>query len=390
MRLLLTALLCAASAALFVSSSRAIEAGADLSWLPAYEEGGATYLQNGKVVDPVALLCEEGFSLARLRLWHSPEKPWHGLPATLDFAERLAGGGLDIVLDIHYSDTWADPGHQAKPRAWEGVSFDALVDSVYVYTRSVVGAFVERGVRPRYVQIGNEISGGLLWDDGRVSGGWDTDEQWDRLCALLTAASAGVRDAGGESTARSALDAPPGAGRDDPQDASSRTRGPRVVIHYDDGADYLGCGRFLEGIMSRGVDFDVLGVSFYPWWHGSLVDLHANLSDLALRYGKEMMVVETGYPWTLGWCDDTHNIVGLPEHLLDGYPATPEGQAAFLADLMAAMSRVPGAAVSGVLYWEPAAVCTPDGPGSPIENLALFDFNGEALSGLGAFGSASH
>jgi arabinogalactan endo-1,4-beta-galactosidase len=335
-----------------------VDAGADISWLPLAEASGVEYRYRGETRDLVELLLERQLPLVRLRLWHTPTEHWHGLESTLDFAERAAAAGCDIMLDIHYSDTWADPAHQTKPAAWGGVDLPALADSVYVYTNGVVRRFRDRGVSIKYVQIGNEISGGMLWDEGRVGGAWDTPAQWEQLCTLLEAGAAAVRDS---------------------LPSSER---PEIVIHVDNGADNGLCRWFFDNVTSRSVEFDVIGVSFYPWWHGTLADLDANLRDLAAHYGKRVMVVETAYPWTLAWCDDTHNPVGLPEHLHEGYEATPEGQAMFLADLHALLDGVPGGAGAGPVVWEPAFLCSEGGPGTPWENLALFDFEGEALPAL--------
>lgn len=358
-RFAVVALCLAAGALIHPSVSGALEAGTDISWLPAAEHAGAEYSADGVPRDVVELLHENGLSLVRLRLWHTPTEHWYGLASTLDFAERVAAAGCDIMLDIHYSDTWADPGHQTKPAAWNELSFPALVDSVYAYTNGVVRRFRDGGVPLKYVQVGNEISGGLLWDEGRVAGEWDTPAQWAQLTELLAAAVSAVRDS-----------LPP-------------TEHPKIVIHVDNGANNGLCRWFFDGVSAGGVEFDVIGVSFYPWWHGTMTELDANLRDMAVCYGKPVMVVETAYPWTLGWCDDTHNPVGLPEHLHDGYPATPEGQASFLSDLLALLEAVPGNAGLGPVYWEPASVCIDGGPGSPWENLAFFDFEGDALPALG-------
>jgi arabinogalactan endo-1,4-beta-galactosidase len=333
-------------------------AGADVSWLPAYEDAGAIYRFEGRRVDPVRLMLSNDLTLMRLRLWHTPAEAWNGLPRTLDFADTLSRRGADIMLDIHYSDTWADPGHQIKPAAWRDLALDALADSVRAYTAAVLRSFDERGVALKYVQIGNEISSGFLWDEGRVGGTWDTPEQWSKLCALLDAALSAVRQGRPEGER------------------------PLTVLHVDNGADNALCRWFFDHIRAGGVEFDAIAVSYYPWWHGSLADLEANLRDLGQRYGKPVMVVETAYPWTLAWCDSTHNIVGLPAQLLKGYPATPGGQAAFMSALLSIVSSVPDGLGTALIYWEPAAICVRGGPGSPWENLALFDFGWEALPAL--------
>jgi len=267
------------------------------------------------------------------------------------------------MLDIHYSDSWADPGQQTKPAAWEGLPFAALVDSVSAYTNSVVLAFRDADVLPEYIQIGNEVSSGMLWDDGRVGwegSEWDTPTQWDNLAALLSA---------GIDGARASL---------------SASEQPGIIIHRADGGDNAGCQWFYGNLLARGVSFDIIGLSFYPWWHGTVWDLRDNLEDLAARYGKELMVVETAYPWTLDWLEDgTNNFVRQESQLHEHYPASPDGQFEFLRDVVAVVEGVPGGLGTGVIYWEPEFLSVDGGPGSPYENLTLFDFDGDALRGLG-------
>ena len=333
--------------------------GADLSFVPQLESLGATYRVDGSPADPLGIFLDHGFGLVRLRLWHTPAEPWQGLDATVAHAKAARAAGLEIMLDIHYSDTWADPGHQKKPAAWDGSGFQALVDSVYAYTNAVIRRFRDEGALPRHVQIGNEVSGGFLWDDGRVGGAWDTPEQWARLAELLDAGIAGVRDS-----------LPPALR-------------PAIVIHVDNGGNNTLCRWFLDHLSAEGVDYDVIGLSFYPWWHGTLDDLRGNLHDLAGRYGKKLMLVETAYPWTLAGADATGNFVTSPDQLLPGLPASPDGQLAFLRALLATVEETPGGLGAGLVYWEPGFLSVPGGPGDPCENLTLFDFGGNALPALG-------
>ena len=332
--------------------------GADLSSLPRLEADGAVYRVDGVARDPLAIFHDAGYRLVRLRLWHAPADSLDRLPAVVAFARRIRAAGFEILLDLHYSDTWADPGRQDPPAAWVGLSETALADSVRSYTTDVVRAFRGAGVLPERIQLGNEIDNGLLWDLGRVDGAWDTPEQWSRLAALLVAAAAGVSDAA-------------------PADSV-----PRIVLHVADGGDAAGCQRLFERMVAARVPFDEIGVSFYPWWHGTLEQLAANLTGLARRFEKPVMVAETSYPWTLGWADDAHNVMGLESQLHAGYPATPEGQRRFLADLREVVAGIPDGLGAAVIVWEPAWTAVKGSAGSPVENLALFDFEGDALPGL--------
>jgi len=265
-----------------------------------------------------------------------------------------------LLLDLHYSDTWADPGAQSKPHAWEGLAFDSLRDSVYEYTLVVISRLKGRNALPDMVQIGNEITCGMLWDDGRVCGTSDTPEQWAKLGDLIAAGIEGVDAALG------------------PGDST------RIMIHIDRGADIGGATWFFDNPAIQGIDFDVIGLSYYPWWHGTLDEVEATLDSLARRYNRDVIVVETAYPWTLDWYDDTHNVIGLPEQLHPGYPATVGGQEDFLADLMDIIVTTPSCRGRGVFYWAPEHIPVP-GMGSPWENLTLFDFDGDLLSSISAF-----
>jgi len=332
--------------------------GADLSHLPQLVSLGAEYRVDGTPAEPLAVFADHGYGLVRLRLWHTPAEPWHGLDATVEHAVKAKAAGHELMLDLHYSDTWADPGHQTKPAAWEGLAFPSLVDSVYAYTNAVIRRFRDEGVLPDYVQIGNETSGGMLWNDGRVGGAWENPQQWSQLGELLSAGAAAVRDSLREG------------------------QWPVVVIHVAEGGNNGLCRWFLDKLAQEQVEFDMIGVSYYPWWHGTLEDLRGNLHDLATRYGRELMVVETAYPWTLDSNDGVGNFVDSSDDLLPEYEATPEGQKAFLEELLAVVEGVPAGLGAGVVYWEPGYLTAPGGPGNPYENLTLFDFDGDALPGL--------
>lgn len=335
--------------------------GADLSSLPRVEAGGGLFRDaDGNPAGALDLLRAGGLEAVRIRLWHSPADGACSLGESLALARRARDAGCDILLDIHYSDTWADPGHQRPPAAWDGLAPGALADSVRAYTRDVVAAFMAQGAAPRWVQVGNEVTGGLLWDAGRVDIADGDEAQWDRLAVLLQAGSTGAREAAG--------DAPAAA--------------PQVMVHLDRGGDNRGARAFLDRLAARGVCFDAIALSYYPWWHGDLAALRDNLADLAARYGKPVHVVETAYPWTLDWLDDVHNLVGEPSQLLPGLPATPAGQREFLAAVTAAVADVPGGLGGSVFWWEPAWIAAPR-HGSPWENLALFGADGRPLPALG-------
>ena len=329
---------------------------ADVSFLDELELAGAVYSEGGSPSGALEILRNQGLDAVRLRLFHSPDVLRDGLDDMLQLAQRARALDMHLVLALHLSDTWADPGHQQKPAAWETLPFAALEDSVRAYVERVMVALEAQGTTPAVVQIGNEITTGMLWDDGRVGGPFDTDVQWQRLGRLLKAGVEGVRAAAGDEVI--------------------------VMIHIDRGGSPTGARWFFDRLTAEGVPFEWIGLSYYPWWHGPLDQFEATLDLVSRRYEKPVFLAETAYPWTLQWFDNRNNIVGLAEHVLPGYPATPDGQARFLARIGTALDAVQA---TGVCYWEPAYIAAPDF-GSPWENLALFDETGEVLPGAATLG----
>jgi arabinogalactan endo-1,4-beta-galactosidase len=297
--------------------------GADISFVPQIEYLGGAFTIGGTQTDPVEVFSQNGVDYIRLRLWHTPTDGYCGLAKTIQMATRIKQSGSKFLLDIHYSDTWADPAHQTKPVAWQSLTYTQLVDSIYSYTYSVVQALNTANVLPDMIQIGNEITVGFLWPEGRVGGSYNTTIQWQQFTTLL-------------KTARNAIvDAVPG------------TTIP-VMLHIDRGGDNAGSRWFFDKMNSYQVPYDYIGLSFYPWWHGTLTQLTQNLNDLATRYNKNIIVVETAYPWTLQAYDNVTNIVGSTSQLHDGYPSTVEGQFNFLFDLIQIVKNVPNNKGKGI------------------------------------------
>ncbi len=335
--------------------------GVDASVLRRIEDNAGVYTDAEAPGDALSILREHGVNFVRLRVWNDPAEGYHDPDGLLEMSERIHAAGMGLLVDFHYSDTWADPGSQSKPAAWTDLAFDDLRAVVRAFTADTVGSLVAQGTPPEMIQVGNEISNGFLWPDGRLDG--SPDGNWPHFTALLSAAIAGVRDA-------------------EPTD-----RPIEVVIHYDDGGSNPGARWFFDNLQGHAVPFDTIGLSFYPWWHGTLGDLETNMADLAARYARRVVVLETAYPWTLTWADATSNIVGLPSQLHPGYDASPEGQRAFVADVLDLAARAQAGHRGGVFYWGCEWITTP-GFGSPWENLALFDFQGETLDALEEFDRA--
>ncbi|MFZ1517925.1 MAG: glycosyl hydrolase 53 family protein [Ignavibacteriaceae bacterium] len=333
--------------------------GADISFVPQIEDLGGAYTVEGTQTDPVEIFNQNGVDYIRLRLWHTPTDGYCGLTKTIQMATRIKQSGSKFLLDIHYSDTWADPAHQTKPAAWQSISYTQLVDSIYSYTYSVMQALNNANVLPDMIQIGNEITVGFLWPEGRVGGTYNTTTQWQQFTTLL-------------KTARNAIvDAVPGITIP-------------IMLHIDRGGDNAGSRWFFDKMNSYQVPYDYIGLSFYPWWHGTLTQLSQNLNDLATRYSKKIIVAETAYPWTLQPYDNNNNIVGNASQLHDGYPSTVDGQFNFLFDLIQIVKNVPNNKGKGIFYWAPEFISVQP-IGSPWENLALFNFQGEVLTSISAF-----
>jgi len=334
--------------------------GADVSFLQQIEDLGGYYMDHGIPGDALKIMQDRGINCIRLRIWHTPAEGYCDLNKTLIMARRIKDRNLGFLLDFHYSDTWADPGHQTKPAAWKNLPFSALKDSVEAYTRKVMAALYAQKTLPDMVQLGNEIVAGMLWNDGRVGGNYDTAQQWQNLADLLRAGIAGVR--------------------------SSCPKGDsvRIIIHIDRGGDNTRSRWYYDKLISYNVPFDIIGLSYYPWWHGTLDQVKANLNDLALRYDKDIIIAETAYPWTLQWYDQIGNIVGSSSQLLTGYPASVDGQTQFLGDLLQIIGQVSNGRGAGLFYWEPEYISVPP-LGSPWENNTLFDFQGNVQSSMDVF-----
>jgi arabinogalactan endo-1,4-beta-galactosidase len=332
--------------------------GADVSQLAKNEFHGAVYKDaRGRERDALRILKSSGVNYLRLKVWVDSADDFHELDDILTMARRAKALGFKVLVDFHYSDAWADPGKQNKPAAWASLPFDQLRQALYDHTFRVMSALKRQGTPAAMAQIGNEINGGMLWPDGR----WDN---WDGLASLLTAAGDAVRA------------------------ASPSTR---VAIHLAEGGNNGGHVWWFDNALSRGVTFDIIAISQYVYWHGPLGYMQANLFDLVNRYGKDVMVVETAYGFTLDQKDHETNIFNASLAQTAGYPATPQGQTQALRDMFNTVAAVPRAL--GVFYWEPTWTAVTGGgwdPADPAsgdgwENQALFDYNNKALPALEVF-----
>ncbi len=330
--------------------------GADLSFLHMMEKAGAKYYDNGKQENALKIFKNHGLNAVRLRLWYHPRGGLNDLANTLIMAKRIKDAGLQFVLDFHYSDIWADPQKQYKPKTWDSLSYPILKDSVFAYTKRVINAFKDENATPDIVQIGNEVTHGMLWPDGEVNGKYNTPQQWDNFTGLLKAGIRGVESA-----------VPSGD--------------TKIMIHIDRGGDPAGSQSFFNQLKKYNVKYDYIGLSYYPWWHGPLDSLKTTTTDLARRFHKPIMVAETAYPWTAKGMSDKGK--ENPSTLLKAYPATPQGQLGFLKKVFSIVHHIPDHLGIGVLYWEPDPVPI-NGHGNWTIN-SMFNFKGEALPSISVF-----
>ncbi len=318
--------------------------GADVSFLAKCEQDGVVFKENGKPIDVLALLREHHYNWVRLRIFHDPSAAADKLPNDLNYtlalAKRAKAAGFYLLLDLHYSDSWADPGKQPMPSAWSKLKHKQLVNEVFDYTRDTIAAFAQNGVMPEMVQVGNEVSNGMLWPDGKLP------ENWDNFADLLKAGIRGV-DAGRGHAPR-----------------------PRIMIHIERSGDYDAAVSFFDNLNARKVPFDVIGMSYYPRWHGGIAQMRTNLRDLALRYQQPIIVVETAYDWT------PHDFAGKTSD----FPESPEGQLAFLRAVDAAVRAIPNGLGQGVFWWEPAAE-------GGLRDRGFFDRQGNVLPVISALDS---
>lgn len=314
--------------------------GADLSFLRQAEARGAKFKDDGVVEPALQIFRAHGYNWIRLRLFVHPTRLPNNLDYTLAEAREAKALGYKFLLDLHYSDTWADPGKQFTPKAWANMTHAELVREVYTYTRDTIEKFRAAGVLPDMVQIGNEVTNGMLWPDGRLPA------HWDHFADLEKAGVRGV-DAG-----------------------SAPERRPLIMIHIDQGGNRAKTRAFFNRLDSYGVNFDVIGQSYYPWWQGSLLDLRDNLEFMARTYHKDIILVEVAYNWK------PTEYVNHP----GPFPETPAGQRDFLAAVNRLVLAAPDGLGRGVFWWEPAVT-------GPLRRRGMFDDAGNALPVITVFDS---
>ena len=346
-------------------SSNVFYYGADLSYVNEMEDCGAVYKDsNENFKDPYKIFAEAGTNLVRIRLWNNPT--WTNYSNINDVKksiQRAKSEGMNVLLDFHYSDSWADPSNQEIPAAWLNQinNTELLGDLVYNYTFDTLNELYNLNLLPEIVQIGNEINAMIL-QNGEVK--WPID--WLRNSALINKGIKAVRDI-----------------------SNQKNKKIEIMLHIAQPENALWW--FGEAFNAGITDFDWIGLSYYPLWSEyNLNTIDAPLKNLIETYAKKLMIVETAYPFTLINADSANNIIG-ENALIPGYPASQQGQLDYLNDLKTKISESGG---QGIIYWEPAWVSTNCktlwGQGSHWDNATLFDHNNKSTLGMQFYNSSKN
>lgn len=351
--------------------------GADVSIMPELERNGTKFYDNGIEQDGLTILKNHGVNWIRVRIWNNPyvvgpEGVGGGNTdeaKAIEMAKRAKALGMKVLVDFHYSDFWVDPGQQKKPDAWKNDSGDKLVDDVYAYTAKVMQDFNVQGVTPDMVQVGNELNNGMLWPEAQLTE--DNPNGYKFLAKLLNAGLQAVHD-------------------------NDKDNKVKTMIHLA-GVDVNLYHTFFDNLIVKNKvnDFDIIGMSFYPFWHGTMDDLKNTMNDVSAKYNKDVIAVETAFGYTLEDADFEKNNFGTNEEKVGGYKATVQGQATGLRDVMATVASVNDNRGLGIFYWAPDWVINEkvgwksNGGGNGWDNLTLFDTKGNALESMDTFNLVS-
>ena len=302
--------------------------GADVSWVTQMEAANKKfYNSSGTEMECMSLLKGLGMNSIRLRVWVNPTDGWCNMQDVLVKALRAKNLGMQIMIDFHYSDTWADPGHQVKPAAWAALNFAGLTTALVTHTKEVLTTLKTNGISPNWVQVGNETGNGMLWEDGKAS------SNMANYAALTTAGYDAIKAVFPDA---------------------------KVIVHLQEGQNNSLFRWLFDGLKSYGAKWDVIGMSLYPsttdWQTQNQLCL-LNMNDMVDRYGKEVMICEVGMSWD-----------------------SPDIAKSFLTDLIAKTKTVTGGKGLGVFYWEPESYGNWNN-----YSLGAFDNSGKPTVALDAF-----
>ena len=340
--------------------------GADLSYVNQVLDHGGVYMEDDLLKNPYAIFKDHGTNLVRLRIWHNPQwtktvysPPGEQLYNDLSDVERaiteVKSQGMATLLDFHYADNWADPGKQPIPAAWLGIKdISVLADSVYNYTFKTLTYLNGKGLMPEFVQLGNETNCGMLYSEAPV--GFPAcrgcDGQWSNLRIVLNSAIKAVRDVSSNASVAS-----------------------KIILHV---ADPKNVNFFFDNIKTEVTDYDIIGFSYYPIWHRTIAvtQLSKVIAEFREKYQRDVIILETAYPWTAQGNDSYSNIFGSSDQLED-YPYSQDNQATLIK--LINQEVIDGGGL-GTVYWEPGWITSnlkdQWGTGSSWENNAFFDYDG--------------
>lgn len=349
--------------------------GVDLSYINQIEDKGGVYKEDGEVVDPYELFGRKGANVVRIRVWHNPI--WHkssnvyGENSELysygddikKSIRRAKENGMAVLLDFHYSDTWADPGKQTVPEAWKNItSMAVLEDSIYNYTYKVMDELLSEDLLPEMVQVGNETNCGMMITN--TNSGFPSlntcNGEWANMGKAVNSAISAIRDIDKKSGKKTT-----------------------IALHV---ADPKNLDRWLGDAIKNGkiTDFEIMGVSFYHIWHTqvSFANLPTVIKTAKKNHNKEIVIMETAYPFTSSG-NDSYNNIYYDQDVVEDFAYTVAGQYEFMKKLN---ENMVDAGAKGVFYWEPAWISSnlkdEWGQGSSWENCAFFDFSGEVTSAI--------
>lgn len=335
--------------------------GGDVSLLPSYEQQGTVYKDfDGKPVKLLPFLKQQGWNAIRVRLFVDPENAPEGhkgegvcqdLNYVIRLSRQIKKAGLQLMLDFHYSDTWADPAKQFTPKRWENCSRQAMTDSIYTYTKASLLAMKQAGVSPELIQVGNEITNGMLWPTGKLNP--TAEENWETVTDFLKAGCRACREVCPKA---------------------------QIIIHTEKAGDWDITKSYYQHLRRYGVNYDIIGLSYYPMWHGTIPNLGENLKRLNWLFpDKPVMIVETAAyysherdPWAKeGQYSEFQDI-------------SPEGQATFTRELLAELRRHHN--VTGLFWWFPEENAFGNDVVKDWLNRGLFDNRtGQALPAMREF-----
>jgi arabinogalactan endo-1,4-beta-galactosidase len=327
--------------------------GVDISYANEMDDCGAVYKSGGQTVDQFQFFKSAGANVARIRIWNDPDwTKYSNLADVKRSIKRAKQAGMQVLLDFHYSDDWADGDKQLAPKAWAKLSTPDQAKALYAFTHDTLTELNREGLMPELVQVGNETNGEIVSSLAKAK----EPINWDRNALLFNAGIKAVRDVSRETGTR-----------------------PRLMLHI---AQPENAEPWFAAATKAGVtDYDIIGLSYYSKWSKrSMAELVQTINRLRNTYAADVLVVETAYPFTTENADSSPNLLG-EDSLIAGYPATPAGQKKYLVDLTQLVLNNGG---TGVFYWEPAWVSTKTcgtrwGKGSNWENAAVFDYKGNAL-----------